>query len=639
MKTNLHKKAQVTVFIIIGVIVLLSVGIFLYVKSEGDIFKPDFLLPQEVIPLKNFIDQCIEDIASPSIDKMAFHGGYIELDEFADPRSYFSLMPSSDLRTALWLYDGVNRMPSLANMQNQISDEVTNNLLDCINNFQDFPEFDIIEERSPETNTIINDEEIVVEIFYPIEIRDKQDKKITKIDTFKIRINKPYGKLYSLAKEIFEYENENMFLEFLTMEIIGFGSRDIFPYEGMEISTSKKIWSIQNDLKPALRERLRANFHCLKIRDTSYHNLGLPCNDPEYKEYFDNMFSIPITTNPKFKNIDVNIDFTFNSLWDFEQFKVKPSSGDIVRPLKVDFDIPLIGKFFKLYHHLYSIKYPVLFILSEDEYSFNFATPVIIRDNEPTRTISFVEPEMLVIDDDDYCRDKQFNYRIEVRDKETGTYLDDVQIDYRCVQFRCDMGKTETPKFANGFVMYCGGIICPAELETKFPYCVNGLVIANKEGYLENKDTFIDTMPNMQADYTPISLIPLETLDFDFKVMDLTNLPTKRNLADDEQILLTIINEAQDYDEIIMHPGNLNDNITLMIGPYTYKIEIILIKDEKLIGGYELDWETTYNMLKDKDKITFSILTKQNINNNEALANFWENIIKKKSKDYKPVVS
>ena len=53
------KKAQVSQFILIGVVFLISVFVVTYIKETNLLFRPSLVVPANVQPVANFIEECI----------------------------------------------------------------------------------------------------------------------------------------------------------------------------------------------------------------------------------------------------------------------------------------------------------------------------------------------------------------------------------------------------------------------------------------------------------------------------------------------------------------------------------------------------------------------------------------------------
>ncbi|MFQ5475096.1 MAG: hypothetical protein ACE5DM_04635, partial [Candidatus Nanoarchaeia archaeon] len=76
------KRAQITLFLIIGVVFVLGTGIYLYIASQGEnISEAEVIagkVPQELNPIKEYVDACIDDVSYDALQKTGLHGGYID---------------------------------------------------------------------------------------------------------------------------------------------------------------------------------------------------------------------------------------------------------------------------------------------------------------------------------------------------------------------------------------------------------------------------------------------------------------------------------------------------------------------------------------------------------------------------------
>ena len=50
---------------------------------------------------------------------------------------------------------------------------------------------------------------------------------------------------------------------------------------------------------------------------------------------------------------------------------------------------------------------------------------------------------------------------------------------------------------------------------------------------------------------------------------------------------------------------------------YTYELDINILKENEFIGGYKNNWTIDWSKLKDANKITFHVLAKSNVNEEE----------------------
>jgi len=78
----LNKRGQVTGFIIIGVIILLTLFVLFYYPGEDDVERIS-KLPSDIRPVQGYIDDCVKDAADDGITFISLQGGYYELPELS----------------------------------------------------------------------------------------------------------------------------------------------------------------------------------------------------------------------------------------------------------------------------------------------------------------------------------------------------------------------------------------------------------------------------------------------------------------------------------------------------------------------------------------------------------------------------
>ncbi len=88
MKNN--KKAQVTLFIIIGIVMIAAVATFLYIRNtieagdrDADIIRQIEEIPSELVPIRTFVESCIKLETEEALRIAGQHGGHVYSDSFA----------------------------------------------------------------------------------------------------------------------------------------------------------------------------------------------------------------------------------------------------------------------------------------------------------------------------------------------------------------------------------------------------------------------------------------------------------------------------------------------------------------------------------------------------------------------------
>src|SRR3989344_5824791 len=91
MKKRVNRKAQAAIFLIATAVILLAGVLYFFYQKEFGSAQVEPVQP-EAMPVKNFIEACLKNVAEDGIDRIGMSGGYIEIpaDISRSPRSYLS---------------------------------------------------------------------------------------------------------------------------------------------------------------------------------------------------------------------------------------------------------------------------------------------------------------------------------------------------------------------------------------------------------------------------------------------------------------------------------------------------------------------------------------------------------------------
>ncbi len=195
----INKKSQVSMFIIIGIILLIIVGVYFALQSakisEESIIEE---VPVELQPIKSYVESCIAQIGEDAVYLIGQQGGYYEVPQM-DP-DYFST-------TAYYFWINENIMPSQEKVEAEISKYVDKELNYCLKNFEDFKNFEIEQEES-KTKTHMKDNEIIFNVNLPLTV--KKDESVTKLSSFSNSISNVRLKtVYDTAKAVIDEQMED----------------------------------------------------------------------------------------------------------------------------------------------------------------------------------------------------------------------------------------------------------------------------------------------------------------------------------------------------------------------------------------------------------------------------------------------
>jgi len=184
----MNKRAQVTIFIILAIVVVAGVGIYFAVSGNLNKSKSSSLDTRQI---ESFVQSCIEEVGEDAIYEIGQNGGYV----FAPELSTFSGVP-------YYFYNGRKYMPLKEKVEESISDYVEQSLFLCLNNFQDFLEYNISQEEVF-CETIFNEDSVIFDIKYPLTI--SKGSEIQKIENFEnIKVYSSFGLVYYSIENIIE---------------------------------------------------------------------------------------------------------------------------------------------------------------------------------------------------------------------------------------------------------------------------------------------------------------------------------------------------------------------------------------------------------------------------------------------------
>lgn len=435
------KRAQVTIFIIVAILIISGTILFFMFRESLGLVQ----IPPSMEPVYNTFLTCIEEEASVGINVLETQGGYISLPDFEPGSAY---MPFSSqlgfLGNAIpyWYYVSGNnipkeQVPSKGEMQRQLEEFLEDEIRDC--NFEQYYDdgFEITL-GEPDVNVDINgnDVGVLVNMFMGIE-RAEENVVVRKHD---VEINSELGDLYDSAREVFDYEQETLFLENYGVDTL----RLYAPVDGVELSCSPVIWNAE-EVFDDLEEGFESNVQALNVIE-------------DENEYFE--LDLPVSHDVRFLN---------SRKWS-NGFEVEPSETGILIANTVGNQPGLgaLGFCYAPYHFVYNVRYPVLVQISGEEETFQFPMAVVIEGNKPREALNV---STVAIEGPPVC--EQQNTPVGVNVYDTNLNPVDAEISYKCSETVCRIGETEA-----GFI------------EEDFPQCINGFIIARAEGYKEKRELY-----------------------------------------------------------------------------------------------------------------------------------------------------
>lgn len=445
---KLNNRGQISVFVIIAIVLVAGIILYYTVKNTNSASN----VPAEFNAVYTYYEQCIEDEAKTALSLTGARGGRIQ-DEIYAPGSDYAPFSSHlnfvGTSVPYWYYISGNglvkeQVPSLSQIQREMESFIAEQLGNCELGRFEQQGLTIQNGKKPETNVRIENTRVVVNI--NSKLRVSNNAGASEKNDFEVTIPSKFGKFYKLARELYDKEKEEAFLENYSVDVL----RLYAPVDGVEISCSPKVWKAR-EVASEIHKGLEANIAALKFKgDKSYEISSKP------REYF--------VINHV---VDESVRMLYSARWP-SRTEISGAEEElmIAEPVGNQEGMGILGFCYAPYHFVYDLSFPVMFQIFDEQELFQFPVVVVIDNNVPRQALpsSFEsEPERV-----DVCTSKSEELIVSVYDAKLAPV--DARLSYTCFEQRCPLGETKNGVF-NG----------------KAPACLNGYLQVRAEGYAEKR--------------------------------------------------------------------------------------------------------------------------------------------------------
>jgi hypothetical protein len=632
------KKGQVTVFIIVGIIILFITGLFLYLRRERltGALSPLQLqaeeIPVEFRPVNSLIEDCLYQTAKEGLIKLGERGGFIDLVgngivTKADPVNSDAVKfeTSSDFSVPYWWYlksdnrcsgncqfdiipdnrlfltKGQNRI----SIESQLEDYINQNLMTCLNNFQELKNQGFVIEEKGEINPTVSvtQNDVVAQLDYPLTARKTSSQDL---ENFYVRLPVNIMKIYDIAKTLTEMQGEYNVLEKHTLNIIeahqGVDREKLPPFSKPKFRIGSEVTWDESQVGEKLKGALASDIQLLRVYGTrNYEPYSFPGNS-----LYDSLYNRGMLIQGTEDWSDVEARITYTPWWGL-YLNLHCDAGKC-RPESVMSDIfAIIG--IQDYSFVYDISFPVLvelydpFAFNNEGYRFQFFMESNIRENEPMKT-EFSPTSALFLDSTMLCDENKRtsgNITINIKDELSGKPVPSVQVAHSSYQENCLIGEAGNGSFVG-----------------RFPVMLGGTVSFLANDYISFTQRF-DTKRLMK------------------KSGSVWILGEEANLTADEEAIVTLSKKEDlqegDFSSSAVFYGNQSGNSEIKLSPGAYDISVSLFYNKPLrippstrqygdeevpipefnmdqgfrIGGLSFNYTFTKADLQ-KDEITFYVL-------------------------------
>lgn len=526
LKKGFNKLGQVTIFIIIAIVLVGAViGFFAFkdslIGSE---------IPANMEPIYTDFLSCLEHYTFVGINVLESQAGYIYLPDFEQGSSYMPFSSQLDFLgnpVPYWYYVSGNNIqrenvPSVGNMESDIEQFIEEKINKCI--FDKYYEQGfMITQGEPKASVDIMKDRVEVELKMNLGVEKGEESALVR--NHYVVVNSNLGKLYESAIEIYDYEQDSLFLEEYAVDTL----RLYAPVDGVEMTCAPKVWNA-DDVFDELQIAIEENTKTLKTKGGSY---SLTKNENKY-------FVVDVS-------IDEDVRFLNSKDWP-NSLEVAPTDGSVMiaNPVGNQPGLGILGFCYVPYHFVYNVRYPVLVQIFSGDEIFQFPLAVVVQGNKQRKALDGASAVDVGVPD--FCKHKNTLTTVRTYDR----FLDSVnaEVSYECSGTICSIGKTES------------GV-----LETEFPQCANGFVLVRADGYKDTRQMYSTTSPG-DVDIILDKLYELE-IDLDVGGKDYNG-----------DAIVSFVSD--DFSKTIFYPSQ--KKVNLSAGQYEVQVQIYRNSSLRLEG-------------------------------------------------------
>ncbi|MBU1111322.1 MAG: hypothetical protein ABIG93_04305 [archaeon] len=205
----MQKRGQVTVFIIVGIIILAVAALIFYLGSLTTENLDDENEFVQISSFQIFTEGCLQTIAEEGIFYIGESGGYYNLDPLA-----FKYELRENLEVPIYVYYDSYYIPDISIIESQLDMYIEDHLNECLANFSSFTKqgWEITGIGDFSVDSEIKPEFIEVKLNYPLSIED--NGLVTDVDHFEEVLDLDFYGYYNIINEslLRQQDSPNMIL-------------------------------------------------------------------------------------------------------------------------------------------------------------------------------------------------------------------------------------------------------------------------------------------------------------------------------------------------------------------------------------------------------------------------------------------
>ncbi|MFP4112504.1 MAG: hypothetical protein ACLFPQ_04625 [Candidatus Woesearchaeota archaeon] len=571
------KKAQITIFIIIGIGIIVG-GVLLYALLNSGILdeETDRILERisqtndDTQPIQMYVHTCIKEIGKEAVKKIGMNAGYV--NPVADFSVDFEPTESEMIvfgpnKLPYWHYydDDTGVFGSFApwldseddpdnSIESQIEKYVDENIGKCLNYFSPFKRQFRINAQEPVSDVTINDEGVIIQLEMPITIRSLDGESSHEMKIFAEKVDVNLKKMHDFAIDLVQEEQFSAFIERLVLELLSMYSgldSDLPPrYDVTTFDPVEKFW-IHHEASSIIRNDILPYINMIQIKDTQ--NFAVP---PESSSKISMSSLSDIATvdllEPETQDYwDLSVEFFYPGNL---RPHIKIGNGNaVLRPTTQgsmdddNFLTKLLGPVIKIYRFDYDISFPVIakicdpLAFDKDGFCYFFSMEGNIRSTQPFTPFDVdlsgvlhdaasgtrINSGETIVDLSSPQQRHQRKITFEVVNKNTDESIPSASVYYKCgTEYYID-----DTKEIDGKHTFSGNL----------PFCMSGgKIIVRKKGYHDSVFSFNNHENGPDVILQPLELWPAKEIKIHLRKKSWPDFGQEKNITGLDFILVEI---------------------------------------------------------------------------------------------------
>ena len=621
---NIFRKSQISLFVIIGVVLVL-VGIIYFIFSQTDLFQSPQARSQEQI--SEILTFCVGEELKNSVKVLQFKGGRIN----AEPLETQARVQSFDFDTYSW-----SKVPTLEEMEVELKEEVEQKSIGCIaSNLMNLNELYEITGFSQDLFSVevsVNPNRITAIIDMPLNVRMRGQDDSWEYSSLTLEISSALYSNFELAKAIFQEHLQNQVFEKLVLEQISMAKdysdpRASVPTQGIQFSCNTPIFR-SSEIQNTILSLNDFNFNFLYFEGTSNIENRFLGYDESIREYYDNLYrkqlefmrsDIDISRKEVSVVVPKRLSFTGDATYlsTFRTFRVNGEQREFIRPTQLRLGnsfipMPCVSVFSMVYDLDYDILVEIESFESGEFEVFRVPIRIQIESSEPQRTFdssrSLVDSRDFTLNSENYCADEQRDSTVDIYIYEATNLglkpLFGVDIEYSCSGIRCSEIGVPTNQLNSD----------ESRVRARIPFCSSGRILAQKEGYLHlstpiqtqelgfdsvcEESVFYMNELNFQGNipYIDVCLVQLKEITLDISSTQFYDIERGQTITSPRGELIVLVeNQNLGFTSTgyfdFSSPDSIEHLELPLVDEFRANVSIMYYEDNQLLSYYEFENE------------------------------------------------